>query len=112
MENFKNNMMEYWLVKLGNLFYAGGILRKLPENENAKSYEFNTEEETAFVLFFEDGAKEIAENVGGVVIKREKSYEEVANLREKFDKYMESKKELEADALKTITEEIHNYNND
>ncbi|MFT8349265.1 hypothetical protein [Clostridium saccharoperbutylacetonicum] len=51
MENFKNNMMEYWLVKVGNLFYTGGILRKFPENKNAKSYEFNTDEETAFVLF-------------------------------------------------------------
>ena len=109
MDNFKNSMMEYWLVKVGNLFYAGGLRRRDPENENAKSYEFTTEEKVAFVLFFEDSAKEIANLVGGIVIPREKRSEEVGNLREKYDRYMESEKEIEAEELKYITEEIRNY---
>lgn len=35
MENLKNSMMEYWLVKVGNLYYAGGLDRNLPEDEEA-----------------------------------------------------------------------------
>lgn len=111
MGNLEDNMMKYWLVKVGNLFYAGGLRRRLSENDNAKSYEFTTEEEVAFVILFEDGANEIANLVGGTIVPREKSLREVNKLREKYDNYMESEKEIESESLKYITEEIRKYNN-
>ncbi|WP_411512280.1 hypothetical protein ACLINY_29185 (plasmid) [Bacillus thuringiensis] len=36
---FKDKKLTYWLVNLGNMYYAGGLLRK-KDNESTFSYEF------------------------------------------------------------------------
>lgn len=63
-------MLELWLVKLGKMYYAGGLTR-VPNNDESFSYEFARDEEVAFLFGFEDIAQKIAEKCGGTVIEKE-----------------------------------------
>nr|WLE91127.1 hypothetical protein GGBNIMDK_00158 [Bacillus cereus] len=47
MNPLKDKQLSYWLVNLGNMYYAGGLLRK-KEDESTFSYEFVNDETYAF----------------------------------------------------------------
>ncbi|WP_270545604.1 hypothetical protein [Clostridium butyricum] len=103
MENLKNSMMEYWLVKVGNLYYAGGLDRNFPEDEEAKSFEFTTLEDVAFMILEEDIANNVAKLVGGIVVPKENTLEEANKLLIMHEKYIVSS-DIEKGTLESIKE--------
>ncbi|HDR7527202.1 MULTISPECIES: hypothetical protein [Bacillus cereus group] len=96
MNPLKDKQLTYWLVNLGNMYYAGGLLRK-KEDESTFSYEFVNDKTYAFPFLEKHGAMRIAEKCGGIVIDLTATGEELAILEDKNDGYInsESKARLE-----------------
>ena len=75
------DLVYYWIVKVGKLFYAGGLGGLSEDNKN-KSYEFVVDQDYAFALLDEDIAKRIAIETGGILINKQGSVKELIELRE------------------------------
>lgn len=100
-------MLEFWFVKLGKLYYAGG-LKRLPDNDNSFSFEFAKDEEVAF-LFIDDAiANYIAEKCGGEIGKKEITSEEYSRLHEKHELYIKSDIEWDKEQEHEILRELRN----
>nr|WP_242488037.1 hypothetical protein [Bacillus sp. TH13] len=54
MNPLKDIQLTYWLVNLGNMYYAGGLLRKR-EIESSFSYEFVNDESIRISLLRRTG---------------------------------------------------------
>lgn len=93
-----------FLIKLGKMFYAGG-LKRLPDHENSFSYEFANSEEVAFPIICKEIAECIAEKCGGTVIEKTMTYDEYDRLIEKNERYVESEKEWELKQKKAFFHE-------
>ncbi|PRT27747.1 hypothetical protein [Bacillus wiedmannii] len=97
--------MEYtitlWLVKLGELFYAGG-LHRIPYDETSFSFEFVKDEEVAFLFIDKDLAKRIAKKCGGVVIDKDITSHEYTQLTIKHERYIASEKYWRLEQEKVI----------
>jgi len=87
MNNMENEKVEYWIIKLGKLFYTGGLPRLLEEHEDVKGYDFSNKEDTAFPILIEDLAKELAILIGGIAIKKEEIVKNIMALGEKNKAY-------------------------
>ncbi|MDV6039940.1 hypothetical protein N7X28_26235 [Bacillus sp. SM-B1] len=85
------NTLTLWLVKLGELFYAGG-LHRIPYDETSFSFEFVKDEEVAFLFIDRDLAKQIAKKCGGVVIDKDITSHEYTQLTIKHERYIASEK--------------------
>ncbi|MFF2884717.1 hypothetical protein [Bacillus toyonensis] len=96
MNPLKDKQLPYWLVNLGNMYYAGGLLRK-KEDESTFSYEFVNDETYAFPFLEKHGAMRIAEKCGGTVVDLTATSEELTILEDKNEGYInsESKARLE-----------------
>lgn len=106
-EDTKVNELDYivipfWIIKVGNLFYVGGLKRQSEEYENAQSYELTNEESLAFPVFLEGSASRLAEAMGGIAIKKELPSKDLAILQENNSAYQESQAAWEEDQLKGI----------
>lgn len=83
-------------MKLGEMYYAGGLLRK-KEDEPTFSYEFVNDKTYAFPFLEKHGAMRIAEKCGGIVVDLTATGEELTILENKNERYInsESKARLE-----------------
>ncbi len=95
MNDFDNVIVPYWLVKLGNLFYVGGLKRKTREYAEAVSYELTNEESLAFPILIEDIALKLAEKLGGIAVRKELASKELAILQHKNEVYSNSENSWE-----------------
>ena len=68
MNTSENN--KYFLVKLGNLFYAGGHPSVSNQNK-ILTFHFVSYEEAATPFGYKDVASGIADQIGGVVVEKE-----------------------------------------
>ncbi|WP_315069385.1 hypothetical protein [uncultured Clostridium sp.] len=93
------------------MYYSGGLYRNFPENKSAKSFEFTTVEDVAFIILDEDSAEKIAETVGGVVIPKENTVKEVGKLQLLHDKYIRSRDDMETEVFNSINEVYKNNRN-
>lgn len=122
MNPLKDKQLTYWLVNLGNMYYAGGLLRK-KEDESTFSYEFVNDKTYAFPFLEEHGAMRIAEKCGGTVVDLTATCEELTILEDKNERYInsESKDRLEqelnareeikkAEYIKTLEYELEQLN--
>ncbi|MEB8805550.1 hypothetical protein P4G82_27815 [Bacillus cereus] len=122
MNPLKDKQLTYWLVNLGNMYYAGGLLRK-KEDESTFSYEFVNDKTYAFPFLEKHGAIRIAEKCGGTVVDFTATGEELAILEDKNDRYInsESKARLEqeinaredmkkAEDIRTLESELEKLN--
>ncbi len=87
------NTLTLYLVKLGELFYAGG-LHRVPYDETSFSYEFVKDEEVAFLFIDKDIAERIAKKCGGVVINKEITSHEYTQLTIKHECYIKKRKKI------------------
>ncbi|HDR4368640.1 TPA: hypothetical protein QCP64_005136 [Bacillus cereus] len=96
MNPLKDKKLTYWLVKLGEMYYAGGLLRK-KEDESTFSYEFVNDKTHAFPFLEKHGAMKIAEKCGGTVVDLTATGEELTILEDRNERYInsESKARLE-----------------
>ncbi|MGA4465921.1 hypothetical protein ACPA2L_25275 [Bacillus bombysepticus] len=92
MNPLKDKQLTYWLVNLGNMYYAGGLLRKR-EYTSTFSYEFVNDEAYAFPFLEEHGAIQVAEQCGGIVVDRTATVKELAILEDKNEKYINSEQQ-------------------
>lgn len=95
------NTLTLWLVKLGELFYAGG-LHRIPYDETSFSFEFVKDEEVAFLFIDKDIAKRIAKKCGGVVIDKDITSHEYTQLTIKHERYIASEKDWRLEQEKVI----------
>lgn len=101
------NTLTLCLVKLGELFYAGG-LHRIPYDETSFSYEFVKDEEVAFLFIDKDLAKRIAKKCGGVVINKEITSQEYTQLTIKHECYIKSGKDWNLEQEKVIQKILSN----
>lgn len=101
-------MLNLWLVKLGKMYYAGGLTRK-PNNDGSFSYEFARDEEVAFLFSYEDIAKRVADKCGGTVIMKELTSEEYTRLLDKKDRYDDSENEVIEEQKAAIMKDMINH---
>ncbi|AFU17106.1 hypothetical protein MC28_D057 (plasmid) [Bacillus thuringiensis MC28] len=88
MNPLKNIPLKYWLVNLGNMYYAGGLLRK--KDDSTFSYEFVNDETYGCPILEEHGAMWIAKKCGGVVVERVATSDELTILEDKNEGYINS----------------------
>ncbi|MFD1736164.1 hypothetical protein ACFSCX_06255 [Bacillus salitolerans] len=98
-------ILNFWLVKLGKLYYAGG-LKRLPNNENSFSLEFVKDKEVAFLFIDEDIANHISEKCGGEIEKIEITSEEYSRLIDNHERYTNSEIEWEKEQEREILNEL------
>lgn len=99
------NTLTLWLVKLGELFYAGG-LHRIPYDETSFSFEFVKDEEVAFLFIDKDLAKRIAKKCGGVVIDKDITSHEYTQLTIKHERYIASEKDWRLEQEKVIQKDF------
>lgn len=99
------NTLTLWLVKLGELFYAGG-LHRIPYDETSFSFEFVKDEEVAFLFIDKDLAKRIAKKCGGVVIDKDITSHEYTQLTIKHERYIASEKDWRLGQEKVIQKDF------
>lgn len=105
MNSLKGKQLTYWLVNLGNMYYAGGLLRE-KEDESSFSYEFVNNETYAFPFLEEHGAMRIAEKCGGIVVDRTATSVELTILEEKNERYIHSESKARLGQELNAREEI------
>jgi hypothetical protein len=103
------NTLTLWLVKLGELFYAGG-LHRIPYDDTSFSFEFVKDEEVAFLFIDKDLAKRIAKKCGGVVIDKDITSHEYTQLTIKHERYIASEKDWRLEQEKVIQRFLNNLN--
>ena len=101
------NTLTLCLVKLGELFYAGG-LHRIPYDETSFSYEFVKDEEVAFLFIDKDIAERIAKKCGGVVINKEITSHEYTQLTIKHECYIKKRKRLGFGTRKSYSKFLSN----
>ncbi|MGX5622217.1 hypothetical protein ACWKS7_27135 [Bacillus cereus] len=89
MNPLKNIQLKYWLVNLGNMYYAGGLLRKT-DDDSTFSYEFVNDETYGCPILEEHGAIWIAKKCGGIVVERVATSEELTILEDKNERFINS----------------------
>jgi hypothetical protein len=99
------NTLTYRLVKLGELFYAGG-LHRIPYDDTSFSFEFVKDEEVAFLFIDKDLAKRIAKKCGGVVIDKDITSHEYTQLTIKHERYIASEKDWRLEQEKVIQKDF------
>jgi hypothetical protein len=99
------NTLTLWLVKLGELFYAGG-LHRIPYDDTSFSFEFVKDEEVAFLFIDKDLAKRIAKKCGGVVIDKDITSHEYTQLTIKHERYIATKKDWRLEQEKVIQKDF------
>ncbi|HEF1903615.1 hypothetical protein COJ67_29685 [Bacillus thuringiensis] len=99
------NTLTLWLVKLGELFYAGG-LHRIPYDETSFSFEFVKDEEVAFLFIDKDLAKRIAKKCGGGVIDKDITSHEYTQLTIKHERYIASEKDWRLEQEKVIQKDF------
>lgn len=98
---------KYWIIKVGNLFYVCGLPRMSEDNENTKGYDFSNNENTAFPILIEDVAKDMAKEMGGIVIEKYVcGVEELMKIKDEVDYYINSAKLIEKENY-NIFRELH-----
>jgi len=107
MNNMDNEKLQYWIVKLGNLFYTGGLPRLSKENEDIKGYDFANDENVAFPILLEEIAEKIASEVGGIIIIKEEIVKNVGKLSENNDFYQKSYKLWNKQQLESFKEQLN-----
>lgn len=109
MNPLKDKQLTYWLVNLGHMYYAGGLLRK-HEYKSTFSYEFVNDEVYAFPFLEEHGAIQVVERCGGIVVDRTATGGELSILEDKNERYIHSEPqarfEQEFNARVNVREEI------
>lgn len=105
MNLLKGKQLTYWLVNLGNMYYAGGLLRE-KEDESSFSYEFVNNETYAFPFLEEHGAMRIAEKCGGIVVDRTATSGELTILEDKNERYIHSESKARLEQELNAREEI------
>ncbi|MDO6631817.1 hypothetical protein [Bacillus thuringiensis] len=105
MNPLKDKKLTYWLVKLGEMYYAGGLLRK-KEDESTFSYEFVNDKTFAFPFLEKHGAMRIAEKCGGIVVDHTATGEELTLLEDKNEKYINSEPQARIEQELNAREEI------
>lgn len=91
----ENKLTKYWIVKVGNLFYVSGLPRVSEDNKDTKGYDFSNNENVAFPILIEDCAKDMAKEMGGVVIEKFVSGVDIMKIKDKVDYYINSAKIIE-----------------
>ncbi|EEL25646.1 hypothetical protein bcere0018_53620 [Bacillus cereus Rock1-15] len=105
MNPLKDIQLTYWLVNLGNMYYAGGLLRKR-EIESSFSYEFVNDEVYAFPFLEEQDAINVAKQCGGIVVDRAATSEELTVLEERNERYINSESQARLEQEINIREDI------
>lgn len=106
MNDINNEKLQYWIVKLGNLFYTGGLHRLSKENQNIEGYDFANSEAVAFPIMLEEIAERIAIKVGGIAICREGTVKDVVKLSENNEYYAGSSKQWVKEQLESFKEQL------
>ncbi|MDN8593187.1 hypothetical protein Q0V21_31140 [Paenibacillus sp. 11B] len=97
----QNNDYQYWVVQLGQLYYAGGLGRT-SQIVDSFSYEFVSHESLAFPFILDVAATHIAESCGGTILSRHATLKEYSVLSDKNSNYIKSEKEFHAEQLHEI----------
>lgn len=105
MNPLKDKQLTYWLVNLGNMYYAAGLLRK-GENESSFSYEFVNDVVYAFPFLEENAAINVAKQCGGIVVDRAATSEELTILENRNKRYILSESQARLEQEFNIREEI------
>ncbi len=87
--------MNYWIVKLGKVYYACGVSRFSEGFNDACSYEMTTEEMVAWPFKHVEVAVRIAEMIGGTVIEKKGDVNLYISHAEQNLDYLESGADLE-----------------
>ncbi|MEW9093971.1 MAG: hypothetical protein AB2417_02715 [Clostridiaceae bacterium] len=88
--------IKYWVIKIGNLFYVSGLPRKSEDNKDTKGYDFSNNENVAFPILIEDDAKDMAKEMGGIVVEKSVcNVEELIKIKDKVNYYINSAKLIE-----------------
>ena len=90
MLNENKEIVRYWIVKLGKLYYASGLPRLSKEHEDIGGYDFVNKEDIAFPIVIKESAERIANEVGGVVIEKEDTLKNAMKIHEKNEFYTKS----------------------
>ncbi|MED4068758.1 hypothetical protein [Priestia megaterium] len=97
-----NHLVPYYIVLLGNMFYAGGLARKKPVDleDEVFSHEYVSNEELAFPILSREAADRIASQCGGVVVPKEAEMNELIEIGDLNERFTQSELEWEKDQLK------------
>lgn len=107
----RSTKVQYWLLQLGKLYYAGGLARKSPiVDRESFSYEFVNDESLAFPFLDSSFAENAAAKSGGKIISRETTMEGLATLRERHYAYIGSENEWHKEQELAIIEELAKQN--
>ncbi|MGM2748450.1 hypothetical protein BK718_33090 [Bacillus thuringiensis serovar andalousiensis] len=105
MNPLKDKQITYWLVNLGNMYYAGGLLRKNEDDCNF-SYEFVNDKTYAFPFLEKHGAMRIADKCGGIAVDHTATGEELTILEDKNERYINSESTARLEQELNAREEI------
>ena len=98
----ENQLTTYYIVLLGNMFYAGGLARKKPVDleDEVFSHEYVSHEELAFPILSKEAADRIAAQCGGVVVPKEATMDELIQIGDLNERFTQSELEWEKEQLK------------
>ncbi|PGQ88172.1 hypothetical protein [Priestia megaterium] len=85
----KEPSYKYYLIKLGNLYYAGGLARTC-SIKKAASYELVNQESLAKPITYKGTAERIAKEIGGLLITKNGTALGFLNLVDLNEDYVES----------------------
>lgn len=105
----RSSNLKYWLVELGDLYYAGGLKRISPLKD-AFSLEFVSDESLAFPFIEEVFASNIAAKCSGLVIEREMTLEEYPVYYERHNNYINSEEEWNNEQMHAIIDDLTRRN--
>ncbi|MCY9763209.1 hypothetical protein M5X06_22200 [Paenibacillus alvei] len=103
----RNAKHRYWLVQLGELYYAGELARISPV-KNAFSYEFVSDEALALPFNNEVFADQINAKCGGIVTSRETTFGDYVALYERHQKYTNSEEEFYKEQSRMLIDVLEN----
>lgn len=101
----ENTQHQYWLVQLGKLFYAGGLLRT-STNPDVFSHEFVSDESLAFPFTAEVFAAKVAEEVDGTVQIRNSTVKEFIEQYNRHEQYTNSEKLFHKEQESALFDEL------
>ncbi|WP_315069343.1 hypothetical protein [uncultured Clostridium sp.] len=80
MVKIEDIIIQFWIIKMKNLFYAGGFEGFFSDNVDSFSYETTPSKADAKLIFIEEEANYIAEKVHGKLIHSHKKLIEISNI--------------------------------
>lgn len=85
-----NREYQYYFIKLGKLYYVNGSCKDVKKKE-ISSYEFTNDESVAFPIDEEFIAKQMADECGGHIVKKNATFNDYISQGERWSNYIDGK---------------------